>query len=182
MANSSKILVVYYSRSGTTRKIAESLSQALDCDMDEIVEPNNRRGFFGYVRSLAEAVQKRRSTILPGKSNPSSYDLVIIGTPVWAWSISSPVRAYLMTSKARLPEVAFFCTFAHRGSEGAFTEMQNILGKAPCACCAVVAPAVTSGIYGPSLAEFLKSMERSNIINHAETTSIDHSAPKRPTA
>jgi hypothetical protein len=43
----SRILVVYYSRSGTTRKIAEALSEALTCDLDEIVEDTSRSGFFG---------------------------------------------------------------------------------------------------------------------------------------
>jgi flavodoxin len=44
----SRILVVYY-RSGTTRKIAEALSEALTCDPEEIVEDTSRSGFFGYM-------------------------------------------------------------------------------------------------------------------------------------
>jgi flavodoxin len=42
-----RILVVYYSRSGTTRKIAEALSEALACDLEEIVEDKSRAGSFG---------------------------------------------------------------------------------------------------------------------------------------
>ena len=37
-----RILVVYYSRSGTTRKIAEALFSALNCDLEEIVESRSR--------------------------------------------------------------------------------------------------------------------------------------------
>ena len=51
-----RTLVVYYSRSGTTRKIAEALSEALNANIEEIVEANDRAGFFGYVRSLVEAI------------------------------------------------------------------------------------------------------------------------------
>jgi flavodoxin len=43
----SRILVVYYFQSGTTRKIAEALSEALTCDLEEIVEDTSRSGFFG---------------------------------------------------------------------------------------------------------------------------------------
>ena len=39
--------MVYYSRSGTTRKIVEALSEALICDLEEIVEDTSRSGFFG---------------------------------------------------------------------------------------------------------------------------------------
>ena len=43
----SRILVVYYSRSCTMRKIAEALSEALTCDLEEIVKAKSRSGFFG---------------------------------------------------------------------------------------------------------------------------------------
>lgn len=156
-----RVLIVYYSRSGTTRKVAESLSALLQCEIEEIVEARDRSGILGILRSMIEAVRKRPSSIISPQKDPASYDLVIVGTPVWAWSVSSPVRAYLMAKRSRLPEVAFFCTCGHRGSESTFAEMENIIGKAPCACCGLVARAVISGIYTPSLAEFVKSLGRS---------------------
>jgi len=58
-----KTLVVYYSRSGTTRIIAEALSEALNSNIEEIVEANGRAGFFDYVCSLVEAIQKNPSAI-----------------------------------------------------------------------------------------------------------------------
>ena len=79
--------------------------------------PRSRTGFLGYMRSLLEARRKRPSVIAPGKHDVSSYDLVVIGTPVWAWSLSSPVRAYLMAKTNQLPAVAFFCTLGGKGSE-----------------------------------------------------------------
>ena len=94
----SKTLVVFYSRSGTTRTVAQALSEALQCDLEEITEPKPRTGSLGYMRSLLEARLKRPSTITPKKHNVSSYDLVVVGTPVLAWSLSSPVRAHLMST------------------------------------------------------------------------------------
>ncbi len=85
-----------------------------------------------------------------------------------------------MTTRARLPEVAFFCTFRHRGGESAFAEMQNIVGKAPRTCCAVKAEAVKSGAYGPHLAEFVKSLGRASVIDQTETIGVNQRAPKRP--
>jgi hypothetical protein len=149
-----KILVIFYSRSGTTRRIALALSATLDSCVEEIVEGRGRDGFFGYCRSVIEARRKHSANILPAKNDPSSFDLVVIGTPVWAWSVSSPVRAYLTANKDRLPAVAFFCTLGGKGCETAFAQMQSIVGKPPCATCAITAREVASGADGLQLANF----------------------------
>lgn len=156
-----RILVVYYSRSGTTRKIAETLSEALCCDLEQIVEAKSRTGFFGYMRSLVEARQKRPSVIAPTKRDASSYDLVVVGTPVWGWSVSSPVRAYLLANRDRLPETAFFCTLGGAGGANAFAPMQDITGKVPRALCAITVREVKSGSYRERASAFAKVLEPS---------------------
>jgi hypothetical protein len=153
-----KILVIFYSRSGTTRRIATALSAMLGSSIEEIVEGRSRDGFFGYFRSVIEARRKQLPNILPAKNDPSSFDLVAIGTPVWGWSVSSPVRAYLTANKDRLPAVAFFCTLGGKGSETAFAQMQGIIGKSPRATCAITAREVASGGQGPSLASFAEAL------------------------
>ena len=149
-----KILVVYYSRSGTTRGVAKALSARLNSSIEEIVETRGRDGFLGYWRSIIEARRKQPAGITPAKNDPSAFDLVVIGTPVWAWSVSSPVRAYLAANKDRIPDVAFFCTLGGKGSERAFAQMQGIIGKPPRATCAITAREVASGRDGPRLATF----------------------------
>lgn len=158
----SKILVVFYSRSGTTRRVAQALSEALKCDLEEITEPKPRTGFLGYIRSLLEARRKRPSIIAPKKHDVSSYDLVAIGTPVWAWSLSSPVRAYLTTTVSQLPEVAFFCTLGGKGSESTFAQMTAVVGKQPRAVCAITQREVLSGSL-VQLSAFAKALENSRI-------------------
>jgi menaquinone-dependent protoporphyrinogen IX oxidase len=153
-----RTLIVYYSRSGTTRKIAQFLAASLHCEIEEIIPLARRSGAIGYWRSAMEATQKRPAAIAAPKIDPAAHDLVIIGTPVWAWSVSSPVRAYLMANSARLPAVAFICTFGNAGAESAFAQMEAIVGKAPRARCGIKAEAVASGAFQPRLAEFLASV------------------------
>jgi flavodoxin len=160
--DASKTLVVFYSRSGTTRAIAQALSAALKCDLEEITEPKPRTGFLGYIRSLLEARRKHPSIIAPKKHDVSSYDLVAIGTPVWAWSLSSPVRAYLTTTASQLPEVAFFCTLGGKGSENTFAQMTAVVGKQPRAVCAITQREVLSGSL-VRLSAFTKALENSRI-------------------
>ena len=153
-----RTLVVFYSRSGTTRRIAQALSEILECDLEEITEPTARTGFLGYIRSLLEARRKRPSVVAPKQHDVSSYDLVVVGTPVWGWSLSSPVRAYLMATASQLPEVAFFCTLGGRGSENAFAQMTAIVGKKPRAVCAITQREALSASHAERLVAFERAL------------------------
>ncbi|MES2193945.1 MAG: flavodoxin [Pseudomonadota bacterium] len=153
-----KTLVIFYSRSGTTRRIATALAAALGSTIEEITEGRSRAGFLGYWRSAIEARRKYAPGILPASNDPSSFDLVVIGTPVWVWSVSSPVRAYLTANKHRLPAVAFFCTLGGSGHEAAFAQMQEIVGKAPRATCAVTAQDIASEADAPQLEKFAAAL------------------------
>ena len=126
-----KTLVVYYSRTGRTKKAAEELAKALQCDLEEIVDTANRAGPLGWVTSVRESRGKKPAKIEPAKKDPSEFDIVVIGTPIWASSMSSPVRAYLIGNKDKLKNVAFFCTHGRSGAEKAFTEMESVCGKKP---------------------------------------------------
>ncbi len=171
-----KILVVYYSRSGTTRKVAKSLSVSLGCEIEEIVDVDSRSGARSYLRSLMEGMRRRASRILPPNKDPASYDVVVIGTPVWAWSVSSPVRAYLAANRTRLPAVAFFCTLGGGGNDRAFAQMQRLVGKPPLDCCAIFARDVTSNKFGPRVAEFAQSLGRSRLGDQGGPASANRAA------
>jgi len=153
-----KILIVSYSRSGATRRIAEALAAELKCDAEEIVVTISRTGLLGIMRSLIEAMRQRPASIKPTRFDPSSYDLVVIGTPVWAWSVSSPIRAYLMENAKNLPLVAFFCTLGSRGDDSTFAQMQYLAGKAPRATAAFKARDVAAGRFHQRLGEFVQAL------------------------
>jgi hypothetical protein len=153
-----KILVIFYSRSGTTRRIAAALAARLGGSVEEILEARGRDGFLGYWRSVIEARRKTSPDILPAKNDPASFDLVVVGTPVWGWSVSSPVRAYLTANKARLPAVSFFCTCGGAGAEAAFTQMHGIADKAPRATCVITARDLAAGGEEKLLANFVAAL------------------------
>ncbi|WP_090692401.1 flavodoxin [Paraburkholderia phenazinium] len=128
-----RILVVYFSRSGTTRRLAKSLAERLNADIEEICDYRNRSGPGGYLRSLIQAIRQRPAEIVPHELDVASYDLVIIGTPVWAGSVSTPVRAYLAENSPYFRHVAFFCCLGGRGSESAFSQMRALAAMPPLA-------------------------------------------------
>ena len=136
-----KSLIVYYSRSGNTKKVAEALGKRLNCDpaergqghaqradLEEIKTEKNYAGAMGWILAGKEGSQKTPAKIGAIEKNPADYDLVIFGTPIWGWNISSPLRAYLEQNKDKFKKVAAFCTMG--GSYGkCFEEIEKICGK-----------------------------------------------------
>jgi flavodoxin len=139
-----KILIAYYSRTGTTKKLAETLAKELNCDLEEIKTARDRKGPLGYLISGREATLKKSAKILPAAKNPAEYDLLIIGTPIWTFNVSSPARAYLSQNKDRFKKVAFFCTQGGGGHERAFKEMAEICQQHPLATLALNSGTVIS--------------------------------------
>jgi len=154
-----KFLIVYATRTGTTRKVAEALAAALHGDIEAIEEPRGRGGPLGYLRSLIEARRGLAAPIEPGKRDPAAYDLVVLGTPVWGWSLSSPMRAYLLAAKRQLPAVAFFCTLGGSGAERAFAQMSEAAGAKPRATCAITVREVSLGTFALRVAEFARKIQ-----------------------
>jgi len=46
-----KVLIVFFSRMGTTRLLAEAIARATHGDLEELKELRSRRGVFGWLRS-----------------------------------------------------------------------------------------------------------------------------------
>jgi flavodoxin len=126
-------LVVFYSRDGSTHKVAQAIADKLSCDIEEITETKSRKGLFGWIRSGYEASRQKAAMINPIKSNIADYDLVILGTPMWAGAMSSPVRGFFAQHGKDLPNVAFFCTKASSAGGKLFAGMEKVAGKAPIA-------------------------------------------------
>ena len=58
-----KPLVVFYSRTGTTKKVAETISSILKCDVEEVFDTKNRAGVLGWLRSGRDAGSKKLTAI-----------------------------------------------------------------------------------------------------------------------
>ena len=154
-----KTLVVFFSRTGNTRRLARQIAVAIDAEIEEITDRTNRHGIIGYLRSGKEATLRRRTEIAPAAHDPSGFDLVIIGTPVWGASLSSPVRTYLGTHEAELPAVAFFCTLGGSGSRRVFRQMQEACGRVPVATFARTERQLASADLREAIEEFVSQLQ-----------------------
>ncbi|MBB1062874.1 flavodoxin [Limosilactobacillus fastidiosus] len=90
MANT---LVLYYSATGTTKKVAEKISQILNADIAEIhpVTPYSNDDLNWHNKSTRATVEQKqehdgRVPIKDDLPSLDNYDNVIIGHPIW-WGI-----------------------------------------------------------------------------------------------
>lgn len=123
MANT---LIVYYTRSGFTRRVAERLARMLDADIEAIREKHGRTGVLGFARSLFDVARGRTPAILPCRFDPARYRAVVLGSPVWVGHVSSPVRSYIAAHPGALERAALFCTQGSSGADTALAEMSAL--------------------------------------------------------
>lgn len=154
----SKKLVCYYSHTGNTQKIAELVAEKTAADMERIIDAKSRAGALGYLTAARDSMLKRRSRIQPVKMDPSKYNLVILGTPVWAWNLSPPMRAYILDHTAKFNQVAFFCTEGGAGGNRVFRQMADLIGKQPVATLELTEPDLKSDSYKGKLDEFVEQI------------------------
>ena len=126
-----RILIVYYSRTGNTKAVAEKLAHEIDCDIDGIIDFTNRSGILGYTKSAYHAVAEKLTKIQEPEFDPADYEIIVIGTPVWAGNMSTPVRSYIFQYREQFERVAFFCTMGSSGDKQTFRKMEELCGKEP---------------------------------------------------
>jgi hypothetical protein len=148
MHNPPQVLIVAFSRTGTTQRLAELLATLVPADCEALREregPQHRRGVSGYVRSLVDTIGRRQANLLPTVHDPARYDAVVIATPVWASCAATPVTTWLAQHRGRLRNVAFLCSLGGHGSDKAFEQMHTSAGVSPIATCAVSATDLRAG-------------------------------------
>ncbi len=131
-----KAVVVYFTVSGHTQAAAESVAAALGADLVRIeaAKPLPSNMFALLAVGGFAATMKRAWTARPAALKFGDYDLIIIGTPIWAWSFNPVVRGWLHANP--IPAEIPFAAFATVGGPigfGAFDEMAAIAGRTPLA-------------------------------------------------
>jgi flavodoxin len=120
-----KSLVVYYSRTGNARFIAETIAAEIGADIEEVVDLKKRSGALGFIIGGFDARRGKKTEIAPTKKSPTDYDLVIIGTPIWAGSPSPAINTYLKKNDFSGKKVAIF--FAQGGKKPQAIEKTKVL-------------------------------------------------------
>lgn len=103
-----KVLVAYFSYSGTTKNVATVLSEKTGGDLFEITPQDGYSNV--YMESNSEIRGNKRPALTDTVENMDEYDIVFVGYPVWWHATPAPINTFLesynLTGKLIIP----FCT------------------------------------------------------------------------
>lgn len=124
-----KSLVVFYSRTNITKKLAEDIANKINADTEEIIPKVNYQGKIGYARGGKDALTEKIIDLEPLKYDPQDYDVVYLGAPVWAGKAANPLISYIKQNEGKFDNVKFFLTAGSSGFESGFEQMEKYSTK-----------------------------------------------------
>ena len=123
--------IVYYSYSGNTAKVADVLKEVLEKDyqmhITALQAENESATFFG--QAMRAFFKKQASLKADTEFDLSAYDLVAIGSPVWAFACAPAVRTFLKKCHGLAGKsIILFVTYGSGAGKGkCVKEMELIL-------------------------------------------------------
>ncbi len=109
-----KTAVVFYSMHGNVRYVSEKVAKELGADLIELipVKAYPDKGAMQFIWGGSAVTFKKKPELEPYTFNASDYDLVIIGTPVWASNFTPPLRTFFENNDLTGKKIAVIATSA----------------------------------------------------------------------
>ena len=126
-----KTAVIYYSLDGNCALVAETIKTELNAEVFEIKTKDNKKrsGFIKFIWGVSQVVKvmtKNKPELLPLSIDINAFDLIILGTPVWAGSPVPAMVSFLAKTELAGKKTALFC--CHGGGKGnAFGKLKALL-------------------------------------------------------
>ena len=110
-------LIVYYSYSSITRKLAEDIALITDGELQEL-EPQDPYSF-SYNTAVKEVRAQIEKGYCPplrqGLANIDDFETIFIGSPNWLKTFAPPVLSFLRTTDLSGKTIIPFCTHGGGG-------------------------------------------------------------------
>lgn len=126
-----KVLVCYFSATGTTKRVAEEIAKSVDGDLFEIepVEKYTSEDLDWTNKSSRSTVEMEdvnsRPSIVKKVDNLGNYKKVIVGFPVWWYCEPSIIDTFMEENNFDGKSVYVFVTSGGSTVEGSFISLKN---------------------------------------------------------
>jgi flavodoxin len=125
----STTLIVYYSRTGNTRAIAESIKDTLGCDIQEINDLKDRSGVSGFVGGMIDVRKNPTTDISPKEVSLVDYNLLIIGSPGWGGKITPAINTFINMTDFTGKKVVLFSVVAGQMPQKTLNEYSELINS-----------------------------------------------------
>ena len=124
----SKSLVVFYSQTGSTKKVADVFQKARNADVFEIKTATPYPST--YDSTVAAVRIQRESKQWPALANPKAdlakYDTVFLGYPIMFGTFAPPIYSFLDSNDLSGKVVVPFCTYGSGGRKASAAELKTL--------------------------------------------------------
>lgn len=129
-----KILIVYFSVYGSTKKFAEIIGKEINADIIEIIPEAKYNDNPSHYEELASYIKKEQEENKRPKIKNSisinDYDMIFVGYPIWWYTLPQILFTffdeYNFSGKTIIP----FNTHEGSGSSGTYEEIKKLEPKA----------------------------------------------------
>lgn len=125
-----KRLVAYFSASGVTKKVAEMVAKAADCDLYEITPkvPYTTADLNWMDKKSRSSVEMSDKSIRPeiagADLDVSAYDEILIGFPIWWYVAPTIINTFLESHDFAGKKIILFATSGGSGFGNTVKELQ----------------------------------------------------------
>lgn len=128
------VLVVYFSPTGTTRKVALDIAEVLSTDIHEIVPeiPYSKEDLMYYTNGRADQEQadvNSRPRIAGDPINIDAYEIIIIGYPIWHGQTPRILNTFLESHDFSEKTILPFCTSHSSGIGSSASNLQDLTSQ-----------------------------------------------------
>ena len=126
-----KVLIAYYSRSGNTKNTAEKIHSIIGGDLFEIKPVQQYPDDYKELVNLAmqEKLADKKPELVE-HCDITPYDTIFIGSPVWWYTFSTPVRTFLCENDFSDKTIMPFCTHGGGGASSTYTDIKKLCPNA----------------------------------------------------
>lgn len=115
ITNNSKIAVIYFSATGTTKEVAEKIANIMNSDIIEIIPKDKYTSSdlnYGNDNSRANKEQNSSSARpeIANDIDANKYDVIYLGYPIWWGDIPKIILTFLDTNNLDGKTIIPFCT------------------------------------------------------------------------
>jgi hypothetical protein len=123
-----QVLVVVYSYTGTSRRVAQQLASERGWPMGEVIDAKPRSG---WLPCVFDSLFRRRPAIRYAGPDPAGFDAVVLVSPIWVEGLSAPMRTFVVERAAQLREYAVVSVMGSKGAPNAVAEISRLIGRPP---------------------------------------------------
>ncbi len=149
------VLIVYDSRTGTARQVAQRLAAQSGWALAEVGDLRPRAGFSGDARCVLENVLRMRASYRYEGPALDGFEQVIVIAPVWAGRLASPMRIFLADRLLFPVRLSAVCVMAARGAFNAIEEIAGLTSTLLAPVLALLQRDVASGLSQDEISGFI---------------------------